>query len=52
MNLELKLGFDRIRSMIADRCSTDYASGRVRKSSPHLRTPSAGGWSLLMRCAS
>ena len=29
MNLELKLGFDRIRSMIADRCSTDYASGRV-----------------------
>ena len=29
MNIELKLGFDRIRSMIADRCSTDYASGRV-----------------------
>ena len=27
--LELKLGFDRIRTMIADRCSTDYASGRV-----------------------
>ena len=29
MNIELKLGFERIRSMIADRCSTDYASGRV-----------------------
>ena len=29
MNIELKLGFDRIRSMIADRCSTDYASDRV-----------------------
>ena len=27
--LEAKLGFDRIREMIADRCSTDYASGRV-----------------------
>ena len=27
--LEAKLGFDRIRSMIADRCSTDYASTRV-----------------------
>ncbi len=27
--LEAKLGFDRIRSMIADRCSTDYASTKV-----------------------
>ena len=27
--LEAKLGFDRIRAMIADRCSTDYASGKV-----------------------
>ena len=27
--LELKIGFDRIRTMIADRCSTDYASGKV-----------------------
>ena len=27
--LESKLGFDRIRAMIADRCSTDYASGKV-----------------------
>ncbi len=27
--LEAKLGFDRIRSLIADRCSTDYASQRV-----------------------
>ena len=27
--IELKLGFDRIREMIADRCSTDYASSRV-----------------------
>ena len=27
--LELKLGFDRVRTLIADRCSTDYAAGRV-----------------------
>ena len=27
--LELKIGFDRIRTMIADRCSTDYASSKV-----------------------
>ena len=27
--LEAKLGFDRIRQMVADRCSTDYASDRV-----------------------
>ena len=27
--LEAKLGFDRIRTAIADRCSTDYASSRV-----------------------
>lgn len=27
--LEGKLGFDRIREAISDRCSTDYASGRV-----------------------
>ncbi|MBQ9819825.1 MAG: Smr/MutS family protein [Bacteroidales bacterium] len=27
--LEAKLGFDRIRTMIADRCSTDYAAQRV-----------------------
>ena len=27
--LEAKLGFDRIRAMIADRCSTDYASSKV-----------------------
>ena len=27
--LEAKLGFDRIRSAIADRCSTDYAAARV-----------------------
>ncbi len=27
--LEQKLGFDRIRKMISDRCSTEYASGRV-----------------------
>ena len=29
--LEGKLGFDKIRTMIADRCSTDYASGRVQE---------------------
>ncbi len=28
--LESKLGFDKIRSAISDRCSTDYAAGRVR----------------------
>ncbi len=27
--LESKLGFDKIRKMIADRCLTDYAAGRV-----------------------
>jgi len=27
--LERKLGFDRVRTMIADRCSTDYAAARV-----------------------
>ena len=27
--LEAKLGFDRIRTLIADRCSTDYAAQRV-----------------------
>ena len=27
--LESKLGFDRVRKMIADRCSTSYAAGRV-----------------------
>ena len=27
--LEYKLGFDRIRNMISDRCSTEYAVGRV-----------------------
>ena len=27
--LESKLGFDRIRSMISDKCSTEYAVGRV-----------------------
>lgn len=27
--LENKLGFDRVRQMISDRCSTDYAAGRV-----------------------
>ena len=29
LKLENKLGFDKIRAMIADRCNTDYASGRV-----------------------
>ncbi len=29
--LENKLGFDRIRQMISDRCSTDYASKRVER---------------------
>ena len=27
--LEQKLGFDRIRSIISDRCSTSYAAGRT-----------------------
>ena len=27
--LEEKLGFDRVRKIIADRCSTDYAADRV-----------------------
>ena len=27
--LESKLGFDKIRKMIADRCLTDYAAARV-----------------------
>ena len=38
--VELKLGFDRIRAMISDRCSTDYASSRVMEeefsSSPEI----------------
>ena len=29
--LEQKLGFDRVRTMIADRCSTDYAAARVEE---------------------
>ncbi|MBQ0144485.1 MAG: Smr/MutS family protein [Bacteroidales bacterium] len=29
MRLEAKLGFDRIRTMISDRCSTEYATTRV-----------------------
>ncbi len=29
--LERKLGFDRIRSMVSDRCSTDYAASRVEE---------------------
>ena len=29
LRLESKLGFDKIRTMISDRCSTDYASGKV-----------------------
>ena len=29
MRLESKLGFDRIRTMISNRCSTDYATDRV-----------------------
>ena len=29
LRLEAKLGFDRIREMISERCSTDYAAGRV-----------------------
>ena len=29
--LEPKLGFDRVRTMIADRCSTDYAAARVEE---------------------
>ena len=31
--LESKLGFDKIRKMIADRCMTDYAAGRVAEES-------------------
>ena len=31
--LEGKLGFDRVRSLIADRCSTDYAAERVAEES-------------------
>ena len=31
--LEGKLGFDKIRTMIADRCNTDYAAGRVQEES-------------------
>lgn len=30
IRLEKKLGFDRIRQMISDKCSTDYAVGRVQ----------------------
>ena len=29
--LEQKLGFDRVRTMVADRCSTDYAAARVEE---------------------
>ena len=29
--VERKLGFDRIREMISDKCATDYAVGRVRE---------------------
>ena len=29
--LEQKLGFDRVRSMVSDRCSTDYATARVEE---------------------
>ena len=29
IRLEGKLGFDRVRSLISDRCMTDYAAGRV-----------------------
>ena len=29
--LELKLGFDRVRTLISDRCSTDYAAARVEE---------------------
>lgn len=29
--LEQKLGFDRVRSMVSDRCSTDYAAARVEE---------------------
>ncbi len=29
--LEEKLGFDRVRTLIADRCSTDYAASRVEE---------------------
>lgn len=29
--LEAKLGFDRIRREVSDRCNTDYAAGRVEK---------------------
>ena len=29
MDVEQKLGFDRVRAAIADRCSTDYAAARV-----------------------
>ena len=29
--LESKLGFDRVRTLISDRCSTDYAASRVEE---------------------
>ena len=29
IRLEQKLGFDRIRKAVADRCATEYASGRA-----------------------
>ena len=38
--LESKLGFDRIRSLIADHCSTDYASQRVAVE-PFISDPAA-----------
>ena len=27
--LESKLGFDKVRAMVSDRCSTEYAVGKV-----------------------
>ncbi len=33
LKLEAKLGFDRIREMIASRCNTDFAAARVEKES-------------------
>ena len=37
--LEGKLGFDRVRSLIADRCSTDYAAER-RTAARRIMPPS------------
>ena len=41
--LEQKLGFDRVRTLIADRCSTDYAAGRVEREAglPAVADPGA-----------